>query len=458
MVKFSAAIIVALSAIAANGMPLTKRIDQIISDSTTQWVAACNAAGGGAQCSNISVTAFTTLLAAAGPCDQQNSADAMVDLAKTLNNNADMIKFAQIFAQQPRNSPTSQAVPYCQQAPKNAELNGLFQCQFQSVDEKTFVGGVAVGGAGTIPFGQSSPLSPRARALRTPAVPSPTASSSPRSRRPGVPASSSAPSSGNSTASSAPSSSNSTATSAPSSTPSGNSTASGNNSASGNSTTPANCPAKKRRSNKLNRRIAQVIADSTTQWVQACNTAGGGAQCSSISVTAFTTLLAAAGPCDQQNSADAMINLAKTLNNNADMIKFAQIFAQQPRNSPTSQAVPYCQQAPKNTELNGLFQCQFQSADEKTFVGGVAVGGAGTIPFGQSSPLSPAGSCPANPSGPIPDGQQLVSITQVPIANGASASNSTGSAPLRRAPLRRRSATRRKTWTGSDVSKLDVNL
>jgi hypothetical protein len=28
----------------------------------------------------------------------------MVDLAKTLSSNADMIKFAQIFAQQPRNS------------------------------------------------------------------------------------------------------------------------------------------------------------------------------------------------------------------------------------------------------------------------------------------------------------------------------------------------------------------
>jgi hypothetical protein len=28
----------------------------------------------------------------------------MVDLAKTLNNDADMIKFAQIFAQQPRNT------------------------------------------------------------------------------------------------------------------------------------------------------------------------------------------------------------------------------------------------------------------------------------------------------------------------------------------------------------------
>ena len=85
------------------------------------------AAGGGQQCQPVSQTAFMTLLAAAGPCDQQNAADQMVDLAKQLNNDANMIKFAQIFAQQPRNSPDSTQVPYCQQAPQNSELNGLFQ-------------------------------------------------------------------------------------------------------------------------------------------------------------------------------------------------------------------------------------------------------------------------------------------------------------------------------------------
>ncbi|RPD58844.1 hypothetical protein L226DRAFT_539467 [Lentinus tigrinus ALCF2SS1-7] len=162
----------------------------------------------------------------------------------------------------------------------------------------------------------------------------------------------------------------------------------------------------------LQKRIAQTISDSTQQWVQACNKAGGGEQCSNVSVTAFSTLLAAAGPCDQQNSADAMIDLAKQLNNDPDMIKLAQIFAQQPRNTPTSQAVPYCQKAPKNTELNGLFQCQFQSADEQTFVGGLAVGSPGTIPSGQSVPVSPPGSCAASPAGPVPDGQQLLDFIQ----------------------------------------------
>lgn len=90
---------------------------------------------------------------------------------------------------------------------------------------------------------------------------------------------------------------------------------------------------------------------------------------------------------------------------------------------PTSQSVPYCQQAPKNPELKGLFQCQFASADPNTFVGGLAIGKPGTIPPGHSAPLSPAGSCPANPQGPIADGTQLSDITQNPGAGDTTATN-----------------------------------
>lgn len=121
------------------------------------------------------------------------------------------------------------------------------------------------------------------------------------------------------------------------------------------------------------------------------------------------------------------------------------------RLQPTSQAVPYCQTAPANAELNGLFQCQFAGADEKTFVGGVAVGGAGTIPFGQTTPLSPAGSCPANPSGPVPDGQQLVSITQDPGVSGSSGSSSnSGSSAAASATAAATSATATAAATASD--------
>jgi len=116
--------LVALTLVATasvHGAPIHKRIAQVISDSTTKWEAACvsscrclgssylmmssqDAAGGGTQCNQVAVASFGTLLAAPGPCEQQDAADNMVDLAKTLSNNADMITFAQIFAQQPRNS------------------------------------------------------------------------------------------------------------------------------------------------------------------------------------------------------------------------------------------------------------------------------------------------------------------------------------------------------------------
>jgi hypothetical protein len=170
----------------------------------------------------------------------------------------------------------------------------------------------------------------------------------------------------------------------------------------------------------LVRRIAQDTPASTALWEKACDAAGGGLQCNPVSVASFATLLAAAGPCAQQNAADNMIDLAKTLKNDPTMIKLTQVFAQQPRNTPSSQSVPYCQQAPKNSELNGLFQCQFQGANPKVFVGGVAVGQAGTLPFGHSTPLSPSGSCPAHTAGPIADGTQLVDLTQNPGVAAAS--------------------------------------
>jgi hypothetical protein len=127
----------------------------------------------------------------------------------------------------------------------------------------------------------------------------------------------------------------------------------------------------------------------------------------------MSTLLAAAGPCDQQNAADTMIDLAKQLDNDPEMIRLAQLFAQQPRNSPDSLSIPYCQSPPNNAELNGLFQCQFEGVDKAEFTTG-AVGTPGTIPFGLNTPLNPPGSCPAHPDGPVPDGEQLNTIVQDP--------------------------------------------
>ncbi|KAF9525167.1 hypothetical protein CPB83DRAFT_564277 [Crepidotus variabilis] len=175
----------------------------------------------------------------------------------------------------------------------------------------------------------------------------------------------------------------------------------------------------------LEKRIAQTISASTTKWEQTCLAANGGQACNPLSIKAFSTLLAASGPCEQQDAADDMMDLAKKLNSQ-QLIVLTQIFTQQPKNTPNSVATPYCQKAPRNSELSGLFQCQFQGANQQSFAGGAKLGDAGTIPFGRNAPLSPPGSCPANPSGPIADGTQLVDLTQSPNAPGGSAGSTGG--------------------------------
>ena len=149
------------------------------------------------------------------------------------------------------------------------------------------------------------------------------------------------------------------------------------------------------------------------------------------------------------------MDLSKKLNS-AQMISLTQIFAQQPRNTvrhvftacgrrcalsllymmffferqPNSLSVPYCQQAPRNAELNGLFQCQFQGANPTQFVGGVAAGQPGTTPFGKQAVLSPPGSCPAHTSGPIADGTQLVDQVSSPgVPSGSGTGNGSGNTP-----------------------------
>ncbi|KAG6835668.1 hypothetical protein H0H93_015927 [Arthromyces matolae] len=167
---------------------------------------------------------------------------------------------------------------------------------------------------------------------------------------------------------------------------------------------------------QLSKRIAQTIADSTHDWEQACLAAGGAQQCNPLSQTAFMSLLAAGKNCDQQNAADQMIDLAKTLNSDSEMIRLTQIFVQQPRNAPDSLQVPYCQSAPKNAELNGLFHCQFAGSNFAKFSGDQT----GNLPLGVSA-VSPPGSCPAKPDGPVPDGVQLNTLVHDPTANSGTA-------------------------------------
>ena len=91
----------------AFGLPagLLPRVSQQTDLTTQNWETACRGGGGGKQCRQLSVLAFPTLLAAAPPCNQQDATDDLIDFAKRLNNNtAAMIKFAQLFVQQPRNT------------------------------------------------------------------------------------------------------------------------------------------------------------------------------------------------------------------------------------------------------------------------------------------------------------------------------------------------------------------
>ncbi|KAF9495897.1 hypothetical protein BDN71DRAFT_1506243 [Pleurotus eryngii] len=166
----------------------------------------------------------------------------------------------------------------------------------------------------------------------------------------------------------------------------------------------------------MQKRIAQSIAESTAQWEQACLKAGGAGKCNPISQTAFTSLLAAGGNCDQQNAADSMVDLAKSLNNDPEMIRLAQLFVQQPRNAPDSLQVPYCQQAPKNAELTGLFHCQFAGSNFAKFSGDQT----GNLPLGVSA-VNPPGSCPAKKDGPVPDGVQLNTLVNDPGVGAANA-------------------------------------
>ncbi|KAG5636125.1 hypothetical protein H0H81_009032 [Sphagnurus paluster] len=185
----------------------------------------------------------------------------------------------------------------------------------------------------------------------------------------------------------------------------------------------------------IEKRISQIISDSTRDWKDACVKAGGAQQCNDIAQTAFSTLLAAGKNCDQQDAGDKMIDLAKTLNNDAEMIRLAQLFVQQPRNAPDNLQVPYCQSAPKNAELSGLFHCQFASSNFDKFSGDQT----GNLPLGVST-VSPPGSCPAKTDGPVPDGIQLNTLVKNPRDSGAVAPPPP-SAPSATEPLPTLSAT-----------------
>ncbi|KAH9926285.1 uncharacterized protein BXZ73DRAFT_102967 [Epithele typhae] len=392
------ALALAVVAQSVSAAPLAVRVTQDVSDATHEWTQACVKAGGGSSCKNLGLNAVNSLAETASVCAQQDAADAMVDFAKSLFNDQDMIRLAQIFVQQPRNTATNQSTPYCQDDPNNKELLGLYQCQFASASNTAFVGGAQPGERGTIPARLTAPLDPPGSCPAHPDGPIPDGEQLVHlTQDPGL--------------------DNVVLEPAVASTPGSSSEVS--------LTVPANgatlfCPdssskrtlRSKRRANFADKRAGQSTTGAVRPWLLACTRSGGSSEeCSTVAVAAMNALLAGADACAQQDAADAMVAHAKA-QDDAEMLRLARIYVQQPRNTPTSEAVPYCQRAPASAELAGLYQCQFQSTDQGNFVGGLKAGDAGTVPFGMTASLSPAGSCAASPKGPVPDGVQLVDLVK----------------------------------------------
>ena len=129
---------------------ISKRIAQTdLGTVAESWQKLCLASGGdtttGDPCVQLAgINGINALLANADPCAQQDNADAMVDFAKSkgVKNKAALIANAVAYIQHPRNALNINGVtpstPFCQKAPKNAELNGLVHKQLNGVDPGLF--------------------------------------------------------------------------------------------------------------------------------------------------------------------------------------------------------------------------------------------------------------------------------------------------------------------------------
>lgn len=89
---------------------------------------------------------INALLANADPCDQQDNADAMIDYAKSpgVTNTDELIANAIAYRKHPRNALNIEGIipstPYCQKAPRNAELVGIVNDQLPGVNPGIFGG------------------------------------------------------------------------------------------------------------------------------------------------------------------------------------------------------------------------------------------------------------------------------------------------------------------------------
>ncbi|KAL0946709.1 hypothetical protein HGRIS_012896 [Hohenbuehelia grisea] len=169
-------------------------------------------------------------------------------------------------------------------------------------------------------------------------------------------------------------------------------------------------------SSSLNKRIAQSdLPELALKWQELCLLSGGDiftldsedSPCVRLGgFDGITALLADADPCAQQDNADAMIDFAKSrgIRNKAALIKFAVAYRKHPRSAVNMLGVvpstPYCQKAPKHSELSGVVNGQLDGVDPSVFGGPnsdmVPFGAAGTCPFGETADVSTCSCLPAS--------------------------------------------------------------
>ncbi|KIM87255.1 hypothetical protein PILCRDRAFT_4440 [Piloderma croceum F 1598] len=131
----------------STGISIAKRIGQIDLPAVAQsWQDLCLKSGGDITTNTPCITlagmnGINALLVNAGACDQQKNADAMVDFAKSKHSRNAL-----------NTNGITPSTPYCEQAPRNPELNGIVNTQLQGVDPGIF----SVPGGGTVPFGDPS--------------------------------------------------------------------------------------------------------------------------------------------------------------------------------------------------------------------------------------------------------------------------------------------------------------
>ncbi|CAL1705184.1 unnamed protein product [Somion occarium] len=154
---------------------IAKRIAQNDLGAVAQsWQDLCLKSGGDTQtgdpCVQLAgINGINALLANSDPCAQQDNADAMIDFAKSngVTNKDALIANAVSYAKHPRNAlnidGTVPSTPFCQKAPKNAELKGVTRAQLDGVNPGLFgspaLGVFAFGDPRTCPFGKTPDVS-----------------------------------------------------------------------------------------------------------------------------------------------------------------------------------------------------------------------------------------------------------------------------------------------------------